>query len=172
MLLFTTCKESEIYPVIPQLVYKSSYVLFDQFNQDSLIVVKFAYYDGDGDIGLNAGDTFAPYNRVSDPNTPGKNINRYYDNCFARYYDYKNGRFVPTVNPNDVKDTIIYTFRIPSLTPEGKHKAIRGEMEILMFPSEYDDRSDTVQFKVSICDRALHESNTIETPPIYLYKTE
>ena len=53
--------------------------------------------------------------------------------------------------------------RIPYLTPDGKNKALKGDIlrELnLPFPL----LNDTMKYDIFIYDRALHQSNTITTP--------
>ena len=53
--------------------------------------------------------------------------------------------------------------RIPYLTPDGKNKALKGEIlrELnLPFPLV----NDTMKYDIFIYDRGLHQSNTITTP--------
>jgi hypothetical protein len=171
MLLLATCKENEIYPVVPSIKFKDAYVLFDVNGDDSLIVLTITYKDGDGDIGLEDADTMPPFNFVGSPSNPKKNINTYYNNMYIDYYDYINGAYQPAITDLS-NDTLRPSMRVPSLTPEGHHKAIRGDIEVRIFPSYATVSSDTVKLMVRIYDRALHESNIIETPDIYLYKRD
>jgi hypothetical protein len=112
-----------------------------------------------------------PFNFVPDPDNPKKNTNRYYDNMHVEYLDYIDGEYVPAIKDFST-DTLRPTFRVPNLTPEGKHKAIRGDIQVKMFPSPYTISSDTIKLKIMIIDRQLHESNIVETPDIYLYRQD
>lgn len=159
------CKGKEIYPEVPEITFKSAY-----FNdKDSSIVLTIGYRDGDGDIGFNPEDTLAPYNNI--PNGPnGSNTNRFYDNVWIDYYEYKQGHYYIATIPNAPGDTVRKDVRVGNLTPEGAHKAIRGEIRIEMSKLKYDNSSDTIKLKARLVDRALHVSNEIESPDIYLYK--
>lgn len=173
LLLFATacicsCKENEIYPDVPSIKFKEAYVLFDQQNTDSLIVLVFTYKDGDGDLGLNEGDTLAPY----DYNTKGpnqSNTNRFYNNVLVDYYEKKNGEFYKPVKPF-TSDTVSKDVRVGNLTPDGKHKAIRGDIQISILPVDFGNDPDTIRLKARLVDRALHVSNEIETPDLFLIK--
>ena len=76
------CKGGEIYPIIPSIEFeKSSYINRDSTN---LLVFSIKFKDGDGDIGLEDGDTLPPYNNVKNPLT-GKNTNIYYNNLYVEF---------------------------------------------------------------------------------------
>ncbi len=165
--LFYGCKGNEIYPVIPSITFKDAYVIFDQNNVDSLIVLIFSYKDGDGDLGLDPNQTNPPYN--FDSLGPNKSLlNRFYNNVWIDYYGMENGEFIIATLPNAPNDTIRKDVRVTNLTPEGSHKAIRGDITVALLPIVY--LSDTIKLKVKLVDRALNVSNGIETPIIYLNK--
>jgi hypothetical protein len=160
------CKQNEIYPVIPEIAFKDAYVLYDNTNTASEIVVTFTYRDGDGDIGLDDKDTLSPYN----PDTLGNNgsiLNRFYYNVWGDYYYKSDGEYIKPVIPF-TSDTIFRDVRVSNLTPEGKHKAIRGDIRITIFP--ISNFGDTAKIKVRLIDRALHVSNEVETPDLLLRK--
>jgi hypothetical protein len=167
LLLLNSCKEKEIYSNIPLLDYNSVYFLQSD-GKDSLMKLIFSFKDGDGDIGLGSADTFAPFNPVFDSLTEAS-LNKYYFNCYVGYKEKVGGVFVPYI-PIGSTDTFAYNFRVQNLTPEGRHKAIRGELEldIPISPSQRQSLfdTDTVIYSIYIYDRSLNQSNEIETPPI------
>ncbi len=132
---------------------------------DSLMTLIFTFKDGDGDLGLTQSDTFPPYNAVLDPNNNNKSLNPYYNNLYIDYLESIDGIFQYVTAPFTT-DTLNYSFRFESLTPTGRHKAIRGDIEVQLSPSPYPDARDTVMYKFFIYDRALHKSNLVETPPL------
>jgi hypothetical protein len=135
---------------------------------DTLLGVIFSYKDGDGDIGLNPGDTFAPYNSMPDAN--GKETNPYYYNLYIDYLTLDNGEFKPVIIPNTT-DTLRFFARIKNITPDGKYKAIRGDFDWRILPPSgpaYAGLSRTIKLKISIYDRALNKSNTAVSPAIQL----
>ena len=167
-LFLVACKENEIYPIVPSIVFKDAYVLFDQNNMDSLIVLVFSYKDGDGDIGLDGGDTLPPYN----PDTLGYNhsiLNRFYNNVWIDYYEKRNSIYTKPLIPS-TSDTVYKDVRVGNLTPQGSHKAIRGDIQVQFFPSSYPLRADTIKLKARLIDRALHISNEVESPDLYLVR--
>lgn len=159
--LFNGCKGNEIYPIVPAIEFKQSYVA-----NATQIVLTFTYKDGDGDIGLNASDTFPPFQ--NDTLGPNKSLsNRFYNNIFIDYYGKFNGEYFKIVLPN-TNDTINRDVRVGNLTPEGNHKAIRGEIKVNVLPIIY--APDSFKLKVRLVDRALNVSNEVETPDMVLIR--
>lgn len=157
------CKKKEIFSEIPFIEYKSHYFIVDAVGKDSLVVLIFSFKDGDGDLGLNQGDTFPPFNPVVD--FEGRSLNPYYYNLFLDYLEWFNGRFNYITRPFST-DTLRYEFRFPSLTPDGRHRAIRGDIEVKISPSPFPNARDTVMYRFFVYDRKLNKSNIAETPPI------
>lgn len=162
LLVMVSCKKYEEYPPEPTVEFLNFVVLSDSNGIDQQGVLSFAYTDGDGNIGLYAYDTIAPYDY----------------NLFIKYFEQQNGVFkeILLITANTINDsTIIYdtaTFngRIPILTPAGKNKSIRGEIEDTLFVNNPLSPYDTIKFEVYIVDRDLNKSNVISTPPIVIRK--
>lgn len=162
MLAYSSCKKVDRFPPEPRIEYLN----FSRvYNPDLEIydrgVLHFSFEDGDGDIGLNSGDTFPPFNNGSD----------YYYNLIIIYNEMQHGELVevPIVwfNPQTEQyDTLSLSSRIPYLTPDGINKAISGEIWDTLFIYNFNSEFDTIQFDAYIIDRALNESNTISTPLI------
>lgn len=166
---FYGCKGNEIYPIVPAIVFKDAYVLFDTSNT-AYVVVSFTYKDGDGDIGLDPNQTAPPYN--TDSLGPNKsNSNRFANNVWIDYYQNIGGVYSRPLFPL-TNDTVNVDVRVGNLTPDGTHKAIRGEIQVQLnaLPKDYPNRSDTIKLKIRLVDRALHVSNEVETPDLYLMK--
>jgi len=160
--LFSTCSKFVDYPIEPQIEY-NNFLL--EFNQETGItergVLFISYTDGDGDLGLRPRDTFPPFNYGSE----------YYYNMVIDYYEKQNGKWelVPLVFPNPgtgENDTLTFSVRIPYLTPFGGNQSIKGVIQDTMFLYNPLSDFDTIKFSVYIIDRALHKSNTVETPEI------
>ena len=159
---YCSCKKVEKYPPTPSIEYMSFTRIY---NPDLDIydrgVLEFYFEDGDGDIGLNPGDTFPPFNASS----------KYHYNLIITYFEMQNGVLVETpilwFNPETEQyDTLTLSARIPNLTPDGINKAISGEIQDTLFIYNFNSVYDTIQFDAYIIDRALNESNTISTPLI------
>jgi len=70
-------------------------------------------------------------------------------------------------NPDSARyDTLTFNTRFPKLIPEVLDKPIKGVFNDTLFILNPLSQYDTIKFSAYIIDRALHESNTIETPPI------
>lgn len=167
--VLSACKEREIYPSIPSIEYKSHYFQLDPsgfgFGSDTLIAIVFSYKDGDGDIGLNEQDTFPPYDRQ--PDQFQQITNPFFYNIFIEYLEVKGGKLLPFIIPNTT-DTFKVFARVGSLTPEGKFKAIRGDIDYRFLPPLYQERADSFVLRIRLVDRALNISNVAESPVIVI----
>lgn len=165
-ILLYACKGGEIYPIIPSIEFeKSSYINRDSTN---LLVFSIKFKDGDGDIGLEDGDTLPPYNNIKNPLT-GKNTNIYYNNLYVEFLR-KEGDNYNYVIADFSGDTLRADLRVMPLTPEGKYKAIRGTIEVTLEPSVLLNDGDTVKLRFLLIDRALHFSNAAESEDIIIMK--
>ncbi|MBI9038807.1 MAG: hypothetical protein JEY97_11790 [Bacteroidales bacterium] len=144
LFLFSSCQKTEKYSDIPQIEFSGITKIFTPNNIVDKVVLKIAFTDGDGDIGLTQNDTLPPYDY----------------NFFIKYFEKREGEFVEVVLAD-----FSFNARIPILTPEGRNKSIKGEIQdtiIINTMSVYD----TIRFETYIVDRALHESNIITTPDV------
>jgi hypothetical protein len=166
---FHACKEKEIYPVIPSIEFKSHYFMRDPnsigVGNDTLLAIVFSYKDGDGDIGLNEGDTFPPYD--TKPDSFLRITNPYFYNIHIEYLEKHGNEYKPFIIPNTT-DTFKVLARVSSLTPEGKFKAIRGEIDYRFLPPLFPERKDSIKVRIKLYDRALNQSNIAESPMILL----
>lgn len=161
VLVVGSCKDYENFPVEPQLEFIEFTILRDAQGIDQRGIIHMSYTDGDGNIGLDSTDKVAPYDY----------------NLFIKYYEQQNGVFKeillirPDYSTNPVTyDTATFNARIPMLTPAGRNKAIRGEIEDTLFINNPLSRFDTIKFEAYIVDRDLNKSNVISTPPIIVKK--
>lgn len=161
LVALSSCKEYEKYPNEPTLEFLEFTLLRDDQGIDQRGILHIAYTDGDGNIGLYEYDTVAPYDF----------------NLFIKYFEQQNGVYkeIFLVTP-DYTDTIVtydtatFNARIPILTPAGRNKAIRGEIEDTLFVNNPLSSFDTIKFEAYIVDRDLNKSNVISTPPIVVKK--
>ena len=151
LFLASSCMKKENYPDTPQIAFEGFTLAFDtgKIAQRGFLTISFK--DGNGDIGLVAGDTNFPYNRGGD----------YYYNYVIQYYEKQMGKFV--LVPLDPP----YSARIPLLNPNDPGRAIKGIIvdTLVMNPQPV---FDTVKFLFYIYDRALNKSNIDSTPLIIL----
>lgn len=136
------CKKSEQFSDIPYLEF-SKYQLKDSVdalgNIAKICELHLYFTDGDGDIGLFEGDTVAPFAY----------------NLFVNYFEMINDS-LHQINPSPP-----FHIRIPNLTPTGQNKSLKVNVK-------YDvnvtyRNSDTIQFKLKLFDRALHESEWVSS---------
>jgi len=150
----TSCLKRNNFPDVPQIKYLDFVKYANTQGKDSIGVLMLTFTDGDGDIGLSQGDTFPPYDVNS----------QYYYNFYIKYFEKQNGNFVEVVLP------LPNNSRIPNITPEGQNKTLEGEIDVSLYINNPLSTFDTIKFEAFIYDRALHQSNTIETPEIVVVK--
>lgn len=142
---------------------------------DSLyITIKFR--DGDGDLGLNRADTLPPYASFNEDGS----LNRYRNNYFIETFRKESGEFVPYILP----DAESITYRFPYMNEESTEGGpLEGSLTFVQAidPSSYVqfnpspntiNRFDTLRFRINIADRALNESNVIETNEVVVNQNE
>ena len=158
-----SCQKPVEYPIEPKIAYEGFTYLM---NPDSTFsgegVISFSYTDGDGDLGLDDSDTLSPF---------GFNDAHYY-NMMIDYLKCVNGEFVktPLVSWNvqtQTYDTLSFNARFKRLRDSEDPKAISGTMDYQLTVQNPFSPDDTVKFEIRILDRALHESNVIQTEAIY-----
>ena len=134
--------------MIPFISYQGFTLLL---NEDSITergILQFSFTDGDGDIGLTQADTLPPYDF----------------NLYITYFEKQNGVYKKVDLPSTLNA------RIPVLTPSGNIKSIKGDIQDTLYVNNPASTFDTIKFEVYIVDRALHQSNVIETPDIVVKK--
>ncbi len=152
LVLVSSCFKSEEYPIEPII----SDPVF-AFSGDSAKLT-FSFTDGDGDIGLAPADTLSPYNPDS----------YYHYNLYLDYYEkddvngWQRGRDLEG-------DSIVFQYRLKPIVVKGKARGIKGTMDVTIvnFSNPFSDQSDTIRYTVKLIDKALNESNIIETQEIY-----
>lgn len=168
-----SCQKPVEYPIEPKITYEGFTYLI---NADSTFsgegIIAFSYTDGDGDLGLDDGDTLPPF---------GFHDTHYY-NMVIDYLKCVNGEFVkmPLLSPHVptspadtlvLYDTVTFNARFKRLRDSEEPKAISGTMEYKLTVQNPFSPNDTVKFEIRILDRALHESNVIQTEPIFTNPT-
>lgn len=168
-LTILACQKPVEYPIEPKIAYEGFTYLFDPdstFSGEGII--SFTYTDGDGDLGLDDSDTLPPF---------GPHDAHYY-NMEVDYLKLVDGVFVKTpllsphvpTNPADTLvlfDTVTFNARFHRLRDNDDPKAISGTMDYRLTVQNPFSPNDTIKFEIRILDRALHESNTIQTEAIY-----
>ena len=169
LLVVCACQKQVEYPIEPKITYQGFTYLM---NPDSTFsgegIISFSYTDGDGDLGLDDSDTLPPFGFHD----------TYYYNMVVDYLKSGNGVFVKTpllsphvpTSPDDTLvlfDTVTFNARFKRLRDSEEPKAISGSMDYKLTVQNPFSPNDTVKFEIRILDRALHESNVIQTDPIF-----
>lgn len=162
-LAMLSCQKPVEYPIEPKIAYEGFTYLF---NSDSTFsgegIISFSYTDGDGDLGLDDADTLSPF---------GFHDAHYY-NMMIDYLKCVNGEFMktPLLSWNaqtQSYDTVTFNARFKRLRDSEEPKAISGTMDYKLLVQNPFSPNDTIKFEIRILDRALHESNVIQTDPIF-----
>ena len=154
--IFFSCQKEEITSPIPKISYIGfNRIQYQNNPSDSLVVVRFNFEDGDGDIGLGSNDTLPPFDRGSN----------YYYNVFVEYYELNGGTYSQVIDAITL-DTVNFNDRVPPLKPDSRFQSIFGEMQVRITPTVFQQIPDSVKFRIMIMDRSLKESNKIWTPGI------
>lgn len=163
--VLVACQEKMEYPIEPHITYEGlAYVMNADSTLTGEVVLSIGYTDGDGDLGLDDADTLYPFG----PNDP------HYYNMIIDYLKWNGSAFVETPlldwNPQTQDfDTVSFNARFKRLVFNDEAISISGTIDYKMMVYNPFSPNDTVKFKVHLIDRALHESNTIETDMIHFH---
>ena len=156
LLMFTACPKPQEYSEIPEIEFKQV-KLFNSNdtlgNPEKTYRLKFGLVDGDGDIGLDEGDTI------------GLGVDSLYvNNVLTKMLECKNGDTIL------VDSTGNYNFRIPNIEPQGQNRLLIADVYIDWTFPYYSDTLlfDSIFFEFYIIDHKLNKSNIIKTPVLYL----
>jgi hypothetical protein len=152
--LLNGCTKEEVFPPEPAISFISFTKKANVTPIDDKGILKIFFTDGDGDLGLDEGDTIAPFDKNS----------VFYYNFFIKYFEKQHGTFVPVNLP------VTFNSRIPRLESKGNSKSVKGEIELEVYINNPFSAFDTIQFEASIADRSLNISNVITTPEIIVKK--
>ena len=159
-----SCQEKPDYPIEPKIVYEGfAYVIDADSIPTGEGVLYISYTDGDGDLGLDDADTLYPFG----PNDP------HYYNLLIDYLKWDGTQFVETPllswnQQNQSYDTISFNARFKRLVFNDEVKPISGTIDYKMMLYNPLSPNDVFKLRIRIIDRALHESNAIETEIIHL----
>ena len=157
------CQKKVEYPIDPVVSYQGmAYVMNADSTLTGEVMLSISYTDGDGDLGLDDADTLYPFG----PNDP------HYYNLIIDYLKWDGNTFVETPllswnQQTQSYDTISFNARFKRLVFHDEVKPISGTIDYKMMVYNPLSPSDTVKFRVHLIDRALHESNTIETDAVW-----
>lgn len=140
LLLFAiSCQPIRLFDEVPAIAFESIEPRIARENIDTVLLV-FSFTDGDGDLGLEEGDTTNDITVI----------------------DKRTG--APAIGD------VTFPYRMPYVTPPGQSKQISGTVELKMqnLFRRPGLLTDTVRYEIQIRDRANRFSNTITTPPIVI----
>jgi len=158
-----SCQEKMEYPIEPKITCEGlAYVMNADSTLTGEVVLSIGYTDGDGDLGLDDADTLYPFG----PNDP------HFYNLIIDYLKWDGNTFVdtPLLSWNQLTqsfDTISFNARFKRLVFNDEVKPISGTIDYKMTVFNPLSPNDTIKLRVHLIDRALHESNTIETEIIH-----
>lgn len=161
--ILAACQEKMEFPIEPKITYEGlGYVMNADSTLTGEVVVSIAYTDGDGDLGLDDADTLYPFG----PNDP------HYFNLIIDYLKWNGSQFVetPLLSWNQHTqsfDTVSFNARFKRLVFNDEEAAISGIIDYKMMVYNPLSPNDTIKFRITLLDRSLHESNSIETGAIH-----
>lgn len=146
----TGCLKDNEIPPTPSITFNSIR------NYGDSIEVLIDFKDGDGNFGLEQGDTSGVFDDC---------LRTY--NLYAEYYEKQNGEWVRTVidpcfNPNAAP----FYYRVPWAKPTGQDQSQQGTITLDMITYYLPSDFDTCRFEIKVVDRDMQESNTIITSEI------
>ncbi len=143
----SSCVKEKSFPPQPVIKFKK-FTLYHNDSADCIIEFK----DGDGDIGILAGDT------TSEDDLKMKYFYKASDGTFKPYDEDPGTAFF---------DTLFYSYRVPDITPDGQYKALDGEIKIKLRAAPLFNPAHTiVKFEITLRDRAGNKSNMVTTDEI------
>ena len=157
--ILAACQKKVEYPIEPVITYQGvAYVMDADSVLTGEVVLSIGYTDGDGDLGLDDADTVYPFG----PRDP------HYYNLIIDYLKWDGTQFVETPllswnQQTQSYDTVSFNARFKRLVFNDEEKAISGTIDYTMMVYNPLSPNDTIKFRAHLIDRALHESNKIET---------
>ncbi|MBR4147077.1 MAG: hypothetical protein IKU00_04200 [Bacteroidales bacterium] len=157
-----TCQKKPEYPIEPKITYEGlAYLMDADSTLTGEVILNIGYTDGNGDLGLDDADTLYPFG----PNDP------HYYNLLIDYLKWDGAQFVETPllswnQQTQSYDTISFNARFKRLLFNDEEKPISGNIDYKMMLFNPLSPTDIFKLRIRIIDRALNESNSIETEVI------
>lgn len=159
-IILSSCKKPDEYPVIPAIEFKQISAKRDTSPYDISVTTVISFTDGDGDIGYYSAESGKNDPIFDDANSP------YYYNYQIIKWQKVNGVWeIDSVADDGSK--LQLGGRLPYMTPSGKNKALKGEIQQDV-AIDVGLNQDTFRYDIFIYDRALHKSNVVRTDEIVL----
>lgn len=147
LFVLPACRQPEKFSDVPYIRFVSLDKTDNGETADDEAELVFYFQDGDGDVGLDDGDTMGVFSPDS----------AFYYNFLIDFYEKRQGiwTLVPLNPPLHA--------RIPRLSANVP-ESIKGNIRVRTFINNYNSPYDTVKLSCQLIDRALHASNRMETP--------
>jgi hypothetical protein len=168
LFLLAGCEKEPQFSPVPHITFKETATFLKTdatgFRRDSVIIA-INFEDGDGNLGLAPSDTAHPFDFRDGQN-------KYFNNFFTELLIKRNGEFEP------FPLFFPYIGRFPVLAPDFRNGGatrtgtLEGEIRfaVVIYEGSGLNPGDIIKFRnVHIVDRALNESNYIETDEIELF---
>jgi hypothetical protein len=173
ILAISACRKDPNWDKVPHIEYEG-YVQrtlegdFGNIYDEITLAVRFR--DGDGDLGLQNTpstheDLQPPFQFLNEDNTPNPNYYNYFIDTFIK----RDGVFVPYQFPNQ---GFTYNGRYMRLNPDNRIEPLEGTLRYTLpewYATNQVRQGTIVKFRITIADRALNRSNTVETEEIALF---
>ena len=166
---FIACVQEPDYSTTPSIEFESikkiTKISNDGFGGKAKIdsvVMTIKFQDGDGDLGITTAE------KNSDPKYKD------YRNFEVDVLFKKNGKFIPVTFSPKLGGLMNFPFK-----PDQKPGPIEGYISYSTqfvyafykgYSPDFTEKNDTLAFRISIKDKAFHQSNTIETSPIVIFQ--
>lgn len=146
-MLLVGCLPEPSFPDEPSL----SFVSFD-LREDGSRALILAFTDGDGDVGLDQGDTLPPF-------CPSC---AFHQNLKCEYDELRDGVWT-WVELNPEAGQIPFYYRVPRIAPTGQNPALNGTISVAMNSWFLQSSFDSLRFRITLYDRSLTASNEVVT---------
>lgn len=171
LLAVISCQKEPDYSVVPSIEYDGidHETLRDELGSPfESITFRVRFWDGDGNLGLSSErdhpDTLPPYAFLN----PDGTLNRFTYNFFVTTYVKVGGVWIPHQLPNP---NFPHHGRFMRLSLDNRIEPLEGILKynLRLSPDFQLKVGSEVRFRLSIADRALNESNSVETEEIRLF---
>lgn len=141
-----SCRKFNTFDPKPFIEYKSHDFRRSEPLLLNMLFLEMTFRDGDGDVGLDEGDTLPPFDKSSP----------FFHNLWIELY---------TIRVGQTRDTFSFNARIPNITPPGQIKSLEGVISYEI-PVDGLSEGDTIRLGMQLVDRALNISPQAFSPDI------
>lgn len=156
-MIWMSCEKAESYSEIPEVEFTKVYLAdtLDKLkNEVKHQLLYFNVIDGDGNLGLNKGDTTDKFSPESE----------YYHNLFLSVSaKNQDGEYAPLTEINEN-----LKYRIPYNEPVGQNKYLKAEIKVAIDIPLASVNYDSIRYEFFVYDRELNKSNVTQSCAIPL----